>query len=137
MNNQPNPKAEEKDNSTFIKNSIASIKEECTAFVWTYKTVLYYENLSELNKYLEEIKIEKQLVELRVFNENEEYYFWRTGDGIFKYRHRSDKEISSDTFQTSTLKIRTSILKEMELATRNYYAEDFSGFIDSRFVTVG
>lgn len=117
-----------------LEQKINTIKNESSAFLWTYKKIEYLENMDLLAKYLLDLDISKQLVELRIFNQNEEYYFWRTGDEIFNFRHRVDDE--NDTHKDKTLKILTTVLKEVDLITRNYYSEDYSGFIDSRFVKI-
>lgn len=122
--------------STDIVKKISEMSWTHSAFVWTYTAIKYFDRQEALKSYLNENLISKQLVEMRIFNADEEFFFWRTGDNVFGFRYRKDSKLLAET-KDSTVKLRANIAEiaaKDTLITRNYLADDCSGYIDSRFV---
>jgi hypothetical protein len=93
---------------------------------------------------------DKHLVRLRAFNENQEYHFWRTSDGI-KGRLRRDGGTESKADVIDTQMVLRSVVANplkkvnvefaegtLAVLTRNYIGYDNdtkqAGYVDSRFV---
>lgn len=93
---------------------------------------------------------DKHMVRLRAFNQNEEYHFWRTSDGI-KGRLRRDGETEGESDVIDTKMILRSVVAHplkkiradfeegtLAVLTRNYIDYDAqtkqAGYVDSRFV---
>ena len=94
---------------------------------------------------------EEHLVRLRAFNENQEYHFWRTSEGI-KGRLRKDNLTEGETEVIDTQMVLRGVVAEpllkengelkkgklLAVSTRNYIGYNSqtkqAGYVDSRFV---
>lgn len=119
----------------------------------TFDAIYFYNNIQDIK-----INITvKNLYQLRVFNENEEYYYWRVGE-LFYYRHREDKKSNDSNSKDAKINYTdndmllrgvianqyfdetnetTEIKKTLYITTRNYInTSGKAGYIDSRFVEI-
>lgn len=92
-----------------------------------------------------ESDFKKYLVRLRVFNDEMEYHFWRTGDKI-KGRLRIDTEGDDVSFVDTSMNLRGVAGEQVQklfgrnlsyfIKTRNYLnaGNEQAGYVDSRFV---
>lgn len=92
---------------------------------------------------------DEHIVRLRAFNEEEEYYFWRTSDGI-RGRLRKDSEAEGEAEVIDTQMVLRSVVakplkkanvdlaeaKTIAVLTRNYIDPEANqaSYIDSRFL---
>lgn len=117
--------------ATDIKTKLKSLSQEMTAIVWLYDGVKVYENLTDF--LAEDVDIDKRLHHIRVFNEEQEYYIWRSREGGFDSRLRQDDV--GVPYTDETVELNKNAIKTHKKATmRHYYTEDYSGYIDSRYV---
>lgn len=117
-----------------IKEELAGKNENMKVIAWYYDQLKIYETLEEFLE--DDIILSRRLHHLRVFNEDEEYYYWRKRSGEFKCRFQNDTE-SEKEFKDENIKLLGSVAPYTKAMVRHYYADDYSGFVDSRYVQIG
>jgi hypothetical protein len=121
----------------------AFFKEGYQCVVWHMSEVKYF---SDQTAALEYFKNEgNYILRIRIFNQQEEYHFWRSG-GLLSGRLRTDATTADgDVYAIETeMVLRGVIAKQITVAgketffikTRNYIATDGFGYNDSRFVEI-
>lgn len=110
---------------------------------WHMSEVKYFKDVNTAKEYFTVNK--EYILNIRVFNKNEEYYFWKTG-GNFAGRLRKDT-ISPDgtNYAIDTQMVLRSVMVPAKIAkgnqkyflkTRNYISDKSFGYNDSRFVEI-
>ncbi|MBK6699601.1 MAG: hypothetical protein IPG55_06805 [Saprospiraceae bacterium] len=114
--------------------------DEHAVLGWKTDSIKYYKNFQEFKK--DYIGNEKWFLQIRIFNEEEEYYFYLSKNE-WKGRHRIDnKGTETDTIETE-MKLRSpqniglnSEKGALYLRTRNYIADDAFGYDDVRIIKI-
>ncbi len=110
---------------------------------WHMSQVQYFNNADKAKEYYAANK--DYVLSIRIFNEAEEYYFWRNGNTLTG-RHRKD-EVSNAGEQhviDTEMVLRTVVAnqkgnaegKKWFLKTRNYISNEGFGYSDSRFLQI-
>jgi hypothetical protein len=119
------------------------------AVLWQYHDVFVGKigesTITWANDKTPESDFKKHLVRLRVFNDEMEYHFWRTGDKI-KGRLRIDTEGDDASFVDTSMNLRGVAGEQVQklnrnnhsyfIKTRNYInaGNEQAGYVDSRFI---
>lgn len=125
--------------TTDIVTELKELPQTLTTVAWLYDGVHIFQ---ELKDFLEQcatdsIVLERRLDHVRIFDESQEYHFWRDRKGGFCSRHRKDDENDGKTATYVEESIRLSGAHGYKKATvRHYMDADFKGFIDSRYTNI-
>lgn len=124
---------------------IEKIKEdkgECYVCLWLYDDYREYKDFKDfLNDDIQHL--DRRLHHIRIFNEDEEYHYWRNKDGEIDGRYRKDVDavggLPYDHEEEKKIvhymhEENLMIDKRKSILIRNYYDEN--GFIDLRYAKI-
>lgn len=87
-------------------------------------------------------KVSEDILEMRIFDENQEYYVFKR-NGKWQCRYRRDAEGNETNTIDTAMKLRGNMAKKwdeqgnnLHVYTRNYIAEDAFGYNDFRILTI-
>lgn len=114
-------------------------------FFWHMSQVKYFTDHDAALQFYEANEADKYIVKIRVFNINEEYYFWRSADKLTGRLRADMPDANGDVYAIETeMKLRGIVASQIKgadkrnyfLRTRNYIDNDGFGYNDSRFVDI-